>query len=32
MHQVTTMLANSKNDLFSGHNHVLITGTDDPSL
>ena len=26
------MLATSKNVLFPGHNHVLTTGTDDPSL
>ena len=32
IHQVTTMLAISKNVLFLGHNHVLTTGTDDPSL
>ena len=32
MHQVTTMLATSKNVLFLGHNHLLTTGTDDPSL
>ena len=32
IHQVTTMLATSKNVLFLGHNHLLITGTDDPSL
>ena len=30
--QVTTMLATSKNVLFPGHNHLLTTGTDDPSL
>ena len=30
--QVTTTLATSKNVLFSGHNHLLITGTDDPTL
>ena len=29
---VTTMLATSKNVLFPGHNHLLTTGTDDPSL
>ena len=32
IHQVTTMLATSKNVLFPGHNHLLTTGTDDPSL
>ena len=32
IHQVTTMLATSKNVLFSGHNQLLTTGTDDPSL
>ena len=32
IHQVTTMLATSKNALFPGHNHLLVTGTDDPSL
>ena len=32
MVQVTTMLATSRNALFSGYNHLLITGTDDPSL
>ena len=31
-HQATTMLAISKNVLFPGHNHLLTTGTDDPSL
>ena len=30
-HQVTTMLATSKNILFPGPNHLLTTGTDDPS-
>ena len=30
--QVTTMLATSKNVLFPGHNHLVTTGTDDPSL
>ena len=30
--QVTTMLATSKNVPFPGHNHLLTTGTDDPSL
>ena len=32
MHQVTTMLATSKTVLFPGHNHLLTTGTDNPSL
>ena len=32
IHQVTTMLATSKNVLFLGHNHLLTNGTDDPSL
>ena len=32
MHQVTTMLATSKNVLIPGHNHLLTTGTDDPTL
>ena len=32
IHQVTTMLAVSKNVLFPGHNHLLTTGIDDPSL
>ena len=31
IHQVTTMLATSKNVLFPGHNHLLTIGTDDPS-
>ena len=31
-HQVTTMLATAKNVLFPGHNHLLTTGADDPSL
>ena len=31
-HQVTTMLATSKNDLFTGHNHLVAAGTDGPSL
>ena len=26
------MIATSKNVLFPGHNHLLTTGTDDPSL
>ena len=32
IHQVTTMLATSKNVLFPGHSHLLTTGTDDPSM
>ena len=32
IHQVTAMLATSKNVLFPGHNHLLTTGTDEPSL
>ena len=32
IHQVTTMLATSKNVLFPGHSHLLTTGMDDPSL
>ena len=32
IHQVTTMLAISKNVLFPGYNYVLTTGTDDLSL
>ena len=32
MHQVTTMLATSKNVLLPGHNHLLTTGTHDPTL
>ena len=32
IHQVTTMLATSKNVLFPGHNPLLTTGTDDPTL
>ena len=32
IHQVTTMLATSKNVLFPGHNHLLTTSTDDSSL
>ena len=30
IHQVTTMLATSKNVLFPGHNHLLTTVADDP--
>ena len=32
IHQITTMLATSKNVLFLGHNHLLATGTVDPTL
>ena len=32
IHQLTTMLATSKNVLFPGHNHLLSTRADDPSL
>ena len=32
IHQVTTMLATSKNALFPGYNHLLTTSTDDPTL
>ena len=32
IHQVTTMLATSKNVLFPGHNHLLTTDADDPLL
>ena len=32
IHQVTTMLATSKNVLFPGHNYMLTTGADDPTL
>ena len=32
IHQVTVMLATSKNVIFPGHNHLLTTGTDDPTL
>ena len=32
IHQVTTMLATSKNVIFSGHNHLLTTGPDDLTL
>ena len=32
IHQVTTMLATSKNVLFPGHSHLLTIGIDDPSL
>ena len=32
IHQVITMLATSENVIFPGHNHLLTTSTDDPSL
>ena len=32
IHQVTTMLATSKNAPFPSPNHLLTTGTDDPSI
>ena len=32
IHQVTTMLATSGNVLLPGHNYLLTTGTDDPTL
>ena len=32
IHQVTTMLATSKNVLFPGHNHLLTASGNDPSL
>ena len=32
IHQLTIMLATSKNVLLSGPNHLLTTSTDDPSL
>ena len=32
IHQVTAMLATSKNVIFPGHNHLLTTCIDDPSL
>ena len=32
IHQVTTMLATSKNSLCPGHNHLITTGADDPTL
>ena len=30
--EVTTMFSTSKNVLFPGHNHLLTTSTDDPTL
>ena len=32
IHQLTTRLATSKIVLFPGHNHLLTTGADDPTL
>ena len=32
IHQLTIMLATSKNVLFPGPNHLLTTGADDPSF
>ena len=32
IHQVTAMLAAPKNVLFPGHNHLLTTSADDPTL
>ena len=32
IHQLTTMLTTSKNVLFPGPNHLLTTGTDNPTL
>ena len=32
IHEVTTMLATAKNVLLPGHNHLLTTGTDDPTF
>ena len=32
IHQVTTMLATSKNVLFPGHDRLLTTSADDPTL
>ena len=32
IHQVTYILATSENVLIPGQNHLLTTGTDDPSL
>ena len=32
IHQLTTMLVTFKNVLFPGHNHLLTTVADDPSL
>ena len=32
IHQVTVMLATSKNVLFLCHNHLVTTDTDDPTI
>ena len=32
IHQLITMLSTSKNVLFPGHNHLLTTGANEPSL
>ena len=32
IHQLTIMLSTSKNVLFPGHNHLLTTGADNPTL
>ena len=32
IHQLTTMLSSSTNVLFPGHNHLLTTDADEPSL
>ena len=32
IHQLTTMLSTSKSVRFPGHNHLLTTGADDPTL
>ena len=32
IHQLTTMLATCKNAKFPGHNHLLTTSTNDPTL
>ena len=32
IHHITTMLGTSKNVLFPGHNYLITTGTDDPTL
>ena len=32
IHQLTTLLSTSKNVQFPGHNHLLTTCADDPSL
>ena len=32
IHQIIIMLATSENGLFPGHDYLVTTGTDDPSL